>query len=85
MKHRTTITLELVYDPQDYTNPAFWEWESLLSLDDDELLEVTIRNHETEVIETAYAVQKDAPVRRQRRAADELPESDVLYGESPDY
>ena len=31
------------------------------------------------------AVQKDAPVRRQRRATDELPESDVLYGESPDY
>ena len=49
MKHRTPITLEIVYDPQDYTNPAFWEWESLLSLDDDELLEVTIRNHETEV------------------------------------
>ena len=38
-----------------------------------------------EAVETAYAVQKDAPVRRQRRAADELPESDVLYGESPDY
>ena len=33
----------------------------------------------------AEAAQKDAPVRRQRRAADELPESDVLYGESPDY
>lgn len=47
MKHRTTITLEIVFDPREYTNPASWEWESLLSMEDDDQLEVTVQSHET--------------------------------------
>ena len=47
MKHRTVITLEIVFDPREYTNPVFWEWESLLSMEDDDQLEVTVRSHET--------------------------------------
>lgn len=49
MKHRTVITLEIVFDDWKYTDPVFWEWESLLSMEDDDQLEVTIRSHETTV------------------------------------
>lgn len=45
--HRTVITLEIVFDPNKYTDPAVWDWESLLLMDDDDQLEVTIRSHET--------------------------------------
>lgn len=49
MKHRTVITLEIVFDDWKYTDPVFWGWESLLSMEDDDQLEVTIQSHETTV------------------------------------
>lgn len=48
MKQKTVITLEITFDTEAYTNPCFWDWQELLAMEDDDQLEVTIRNHETE-------------------------------------
>lgn len=58
MKHRTVITLEIVFDDWKYTDPVFWEWESLLSMEDDDKLEVTIRSHETTVEQSNQHIRR---------------------------